>query len=129
MTEDEFDSLMRSRSYGTQDATNAEAQILHGMTLLSTLGVALWGKTDGDLQHQLRRPHPEIPPGFDVSDFRKLLRVCAQVVSADAVSATQAGLGHLVPWSRTIVVGSESFTVLEARCEIVRRAIDYLENH
>jgi hypothetical protein len=130
MTEDEFDALMRARRpYGTKDAVNAEAKIRHGITLMSTLGVALWGKTDDDLRHQLAKPYPEIPPGFDLSDFRDLLHVCAQEVSAVSALHKTAGLEHLLPWSRTIVVGSESFTVLEARCELVRRAIDYLENH
>ena len=129
MTEDEFDSLMRSqRSFGTNDAVNAEAQMLRGMTLLSTLGVALWGKTESEAQHQLLKSHPEIPLGFGLADFRELLRVCAQMVEATNVIHKSMGLSHLVPHSQTIVVGSESFTLLEARCEIVRRVIDYLEN-
>lgn len=130
MTEDEFDALLRSRRpYGTDDAVNAEAKILHGMTLLSTLGTALWGKTDDDLRRQLLKPHPEIPAGFDLSDFQELLHVCMQQASVVSAIHKTAGLEHLLPWSRTIVVGSESFTVLEAHCEVVRRAIEYLGNH
>lgn len=129
MTEDEFDAFVRSqRSYGTKDARNAEAKILHGMTLLSTLGTALWGTTDDDLRQQLLKPHPEIPAGFDLSEFEDLLHVCIQNASAVSAIHKTAGLEHLLPWSRTIVVGSESFTVLEARCEVVRRAIEYLRN-
>ena len=129
MTEDEFDSLMRSRRpYGTKDAMNAEAKMLHGMTLMSTLGTALWGKTDDDMRRQLLKPHPEIPVGFDLPDFQELLHVCNQVVSAVSAIHKAAGEAHLLTWSRSIVVGSESFTVLEARCELVRRAIEYLEN-
>ncbi|HKD80258.1 MAG TPA: hypothetical protein VKH81_11240 [Candidatus Angelobacter sp.] len=127
MTEDEFDALMRARSYGTKDATRAEDQIRHGMTLLTTLGTALWGTSEGDAQRQLLKSHPEIPAGFDLADFRELLRVTAQTVSAFADTHKGIGLSHLVPWSRTIVAGTQKFTLWEARCEIVRRAIDYLE--
>jgi hypothetical protein len=128
MTEEEFDSLMKSRSFGTEDARRAEAQILHGMTLLSTLGVALWGKTNNNLQQQLLKPHPEIPAGFDLPDFQELLLTCAQMSSAFSAVQKATGLAHLIPLSQTIHVGGESFTLWEARCEIVRRAIDYLEN-
>src|SRR5262249_3267493 len=128
MTEDDFDALMQSRSFGTQDAINAETQILHGMTLLSTLGVALWGKTEDDLRRQLLKPHPEIPPGFDLADFRELLHICAQMAAAIAGIQKVTGQAHVAPWSNSIHVGSESFTILEARCEVIRRAIDYTEN-
>jgi hypothetical protein len=128
MTEDEFDSLMRSRSFGTDDAKLAEAQMLRGMTLLSTLGVALWGKAESEAQRQLLKSHPEIPPGFALADFRELLRVCAQMLEANNAIHKSMGLSHLLPHSQTIVVGSERFTLWEARCEIVRRAVSYLEN-
>jgi hypothetical protein len=127
MTEDEFDALMRSRSFGTRDAINAEAKMLRGTTLLSTLGVALWGRTEGDLARQLLKPHPELPPGFALPDFLELLHVCEQIVSALSATREMSGLAHLTP--RTISVGTDSWTVEEARCELVRRSIDYLENH
>lgn len=128
MTEDEFDALIRSRSFRTNDAINTETQILHGMTLISTLGVALWGKTEDDLKRQLLKPHPEIPPGFDLADFRKLLHTCAQMAAAITGIQKVTGRAHMAPWSNSIQVGSEGFTVLEARCEVVRRVIDYLEH-
>lgn len=101
--------------------------MLRGMTLLSTLGVALWGSTESDLRRQLLKSHPELPPGFELPDFRELLYVCAQIVSALSATREMTGLAHLAP--RTISVGTDRWTVEEARCELVRRSINYLENH
>jgi hypothetical protein len=124
MTEDEFDSLMRARPFRTEDTRRAEAQMLRGTALLTTLGASLWGKTDDDLRRQLLRPYPAIPPGFGVRDLHDLLHVTAQMLSA--ISA-MVGLSHLFDTSTRIVVDAESYTLWEARCEIVRRAIEYLE--
>jgi hypothetical protein len=136
MTEEEFDSFMQRRSFGTEDARRAEAQMSRGMALLATLGVALWGKTEGDLHRQLLKPYPAIPSGFDLPDFRELLRVSAQIISAISVTRKRAGWSHLFAASQTIFVGTQGSTVLEARYEvwaaryeIVRRAIEYLERH
>jgi hypothetical protein len=130
MTEEEFDSFMQGRSFGTEDARRAEAQMSRGMTLLATLGVALWGKTEGDLHRQLLKPYPAIPSGFDLPDFRELLRISAQIISSISVAQKMPGWSHLPPaFSQTIFVDTKGFTVWEARCEIVRRAIEYLEKH
>src|SRR5262245_40838760 len=113
MTEDEFDSLMRARSFGTEDAMRLETQMLRSTELLATLGSSLWGKTDDDLRRQLLRPYPAIPPGFGVRDLQDLLHVTAQMLSA--ISA-MVGLSHLFDASPRIVVDAESYTLWEARC-------------
>jgi hypothetical protein len=124
MTEEEFDSLMRARSFGTEDARRLETQMLRGTALLATLGASLWGKTDDDLRRQLLRPYPAIPPGCGVRDLQDLLHVTAQMFTA--ISA-MVGLSHLFDTSPRIVVHAQSYTLWEARCEIVRRAIEHLE--
>lgn len=127
MTEDEFDALMRARSFGTKDAIRAEDRLHRGMTLLTTLGRALWGTDESDAQHQLLRSLPEIPAGFDLTDFQELQRIAVLMASESAGTLKALGLSHLAPWSRTIVAGTQKLTLWEARCEIVRRAIDYME--
>jgi hypothetical protein len=126
MTEEEFDALMQARPFGTADALQAEAQMRRRMALAATLGVALWGKTSGDLQQQLLKPYPELPSGYDLSDFRELLDISVEMVSAILATQKMAGLSPLVS-SPTFFVGTQSFTLWEARCEVVRRAIEYLE--
>ncbi len=127
MNDDELDALIGSRPFGTKDAMRAEAQMRRRMALARTLGVALWGKTSDDLQRQLLKQRPELPSGFDLADFRELLDYSTQAMSATVAAHKWSGLSHLVSSSRTIFVGAESFTFWEARCEIVRRAIEYLE--
>jgi hypothetical protein len=127
MDEEEFDSLMPARTFGTEQAMWADADLRRSMTLSATLGVALWGRTSDDLQRQLLAPYPEIPSGFDLSDFRKLLRVTAQIIFGLEVAQKMARLSHLGLSAPTIFVGTQRFTEWEARCEIVRRAIQYLE--
>jgi len=120
MTEEEFDSSMKLRPFGAEEARQAEAQQRRCMTL----GFALWGKTPADLQRQLLAPHPEIPSGFDMDDFRKLLQI-AQTLSAASGSPRFAWLPRSILFS-PIFVGAQRFTTWEARYEIVRRAIEYL---
>ena len=127
MTEEEFDSLMRAaRSFGSEDARQLEGRMLGSMALLKTLGAALWGKTDDDLRRQLLRPYPAIPPGYGVRDLHDLLLASGQIVSAMAAAYKIVGLPHAFDTS-TIVVHAQSYTAWEARCEIVRRAIEHLE--
>jgi hypothetical protein len=66
MDEERLDSLMRWPPFGTNDAMRIEAQACRS----TALGIALWGKTPDDLRRQLLAPHPEIPSGFDLADFR-----------------------------------------------------------
>jgi hypothetical protein len=115
MDEEEFDALIKLRPFGTEDAKRADLQYRRSMSLCMRL--ALWTKTADDLQRQLMALSPEIPSGFDLADFQDLLRITEPF--ADATS-------HLE--SNAVVVGTLRFTEWEARCEIIRRAIAYLEN-
>jgi len=127
MDEEEFDALMNLRPFGTEDAMHWYAQIRGDIELGMTLGSALWGRTSEDLQRQLLAPHPEIPSGFDLTDFRNLLQWTAQMSSAVFAVQRMRGLSPAVLPPAAVFVGTHGFTMWEARCEIVRRAIDYLE--
>jgi hypothetical protein len=124
MEEEQFDSLMPSRPFGREDAIRADVQLRRRMTL----AIALWGRTLDDLQRQLIAPIPEIPPGFDLADFRELQR-STQEISAGLRDPRFASLGHLAFSSQAVFIGTQRFTVWEARCEILQRAIAYFENH
>jgi hypothetical protein len=91
------------------------------------LGVALWGKTSEDVQRQLLASHPEIPAGFDLADFRKLLQWTTKTASAVLALHRMRGVPPSISPSPTVFVGPQGLTLWEARCEIVRRAIEYLE--
>jgi hypothetical protein len=122
MDEEEFDAITGARPFTREDVGRLEAQWHRS----ATLGIALWGRTSADLQRQLEAPHPEIPSGFAPADFRDLLRTTANLarLSRDARYAAIVAMGHS---SATITVGTELFTAWEARCEVIRRAIEYLE--
>lgn len=122
MDEEEFDSFMQWQAFGSEDAMRMDAQFRR----TATLAQALWGRTSDDLQRQLLAPHPEIPPNFDLADFRRLQQ-SAHKISA-ALGAPQFTSMSPVPPSPTVIVGALQLTAWEARSEIVRRAIEYLEN-
>jgi hypothetical protein len=124
MDEQEFDSLMPSRPFRREDALRADLQLRRGITL----ALALWGRTPDDLRRQLLAPVPEIPSGFDLADLQELQRN-AQNISAGMSDPRNAWLSRLAFSSHTIFVGAQRFTAWEARCEIVRRAVEYLEKH
>ncbi len=125
MDEQEFDAQMQLRPFGTADFLRAEAQARRG----TALGMALWGKNSDDLQRQLLAPHPEIPAGFDVAGFRELQKSLWKL--AAGLNDSRLRLSSMASvrayCSSIIVVGTQRLTALEARCEIVRRAIEYLE--
>lgn len=128
MNEEEFDALVKSRPFGTADVAHWEAEQRADTSLVMTLGVALWGKTSEDANLQLLASHPEIPIGYDLPAFRRLLQWTAQMASA---VLTLQRMGYVPPStlsSPTVFVGSQRLNLWEARREIVRRAIDYLEN-
>jgi hypothetical protein len=127
MNDEEFDALIKPRPFGTEDATRWDAQIRGDFGLCMTLGAALWGRTSEDLRRQLLASHPEIPPGVGLGDLRKLLQVSAQAASAVLLTQRLRGLAPGVGASPAVTVGTQSFNLWEARHEIVRRAIDYLE--
>src|SRR5215470_17500165 len=116
MDEEEFDSWLQSRPFTREDVTTEEARWRRS----TTLALALWGRTPGDLQRQLLAPYPEIPTGFDLEDFHDLQRR-AQLLSA-SISDPRNALSRLAFSSQTIFVGTQRYTGTEARCEIVRRA-------
>jgi len=126
VNEEEFDALMKSQPFGTRDVAHWEAEQRANTGLVMTLGVALWGKTSEDVQRQLLASHPEIPAGFALADFRKLLQWTAKLASAVLALHRMRGVPPSIP-SPTVFVGSQGLTLWEARCEIVRRAIEYLE--
>lgn len=123
MYEEEFDASLHLRRFGRDDVAQADARARR----CTALGIALWGRNSGNLQRQLQAPHPEIPAGFDLSDFWDLLRSTRRI--SDSLSdPRRASLFRLGRSSATIFVGTRQFTEWEARCEIVRRAIEYLES-
>jgi hypothetical protein len=115
MDEEEFDELIQSRPFGTEEAKRADLLFRRS----ASLGIILCGKTADDLRRQLLAPFPEIPSGFDLADFRELSR------TTEHLSAAMSRLGLA---SKTIAIGTQRYTEWEARCEIIRRAIQYLEN-
>jgi len=115
MDEEEFDALIHLRPFGTEDAKRADIWYRRS----TSLATILWGKTANDLRRQLLTHPPEIPSGFDLADYREVQRTTEQISAA----MSRTGLEF-----RTIVVGAQRYTEWEARCEIIRRAIEYLEN-
>jgi hypothetical protein len=100
MNEEEFDSLRQWQPFRTEDAMRAEAQ-WGGCT---ALGVALWGRTSDDLSRQLLTRYPEIPPNFDLADFRRLQQF-AEKISAALGDPRFAWMSNSV-----IFVGDQRFT-------------------
>jgi len=115
MDEEELDSLIQRRPFGTEDGKRADLQFRRTLSL----GNILFGKTSDDLRRQLLAPFPQIPSGFELADFRELLR------STERLSAAMSRFSLAF---KTIVVGTQRYTEWEAQCEIIRRAIEYLEN-
>jgi hypothetical protein len=112
MHEQELDSLFH-RPFRVDDAVREDALLRR----CASLAVALWGKTSEDLQRQLLARHPEIPPGFDLRDFKELEKR-VQVISALLTN----------PRSPLLSEVKQSSTLWEERREVVRRAIAFLEN-
>ncbi len=83
------------------------------------LSARLWGDI-GRTTRQLLADSPEIPNGLDLSELRTLERML--VYFGGTWPATPG-----IPKGSVIVIGGHSFTIHEARCEIVRRAIEFLE--
>jgi hypothetical protein len=115
MDEEEFDALIQRRPFGTEDAKRADFQFRRSLSL----GIILFGKTAEDLRRQLLSTSPVIPSGFELADFRELLRTTEQL---------SAAMSRFSLASKTIVVGTQRYTEWEAQCEIIRRAIEYLED-
>jgi len=115
--------LIQSRPFGTEDARRVDFRLRRRASLATTL----WGKTPDDLQRQLLARSPAIPSGFDLADFRDLLRTTEQLLAA-MKSPRNDLMFRMAAASQTIVIGTQRYTEWEARSEIIRRAIRYLEN-
>jgi hypothetical protein len=115
MDEQEFDSWFPGRPFVREDAMQADARTCR----CTALAAALWGTADY-LERQLLSPHPEIPSGFDLADFREL----QQRVHVVLFLANRDLIRRRFP----IYNGAQHPTLWEARREVVRRAIEYLEN-
>ena len=123
MSEEEFDSLASWQPYGTAQAMQMEAQ----WARYAGLAAALWGGTATDLERQLSGRYPEIPSGFALADYRALHRMAGTFAAAkDGWLYTWASRLATSYW--VVEVGARRYTAWEARCEIARRAIEYLEN-
>ena len=122
MNEEEFDSLRSWRPFRNEDLARTEAEAGR----CTMLGLALWGRTSADLQRQLSFPYPEIPSGCELADLRKLQRIALGMATA-GTTPQKAWLSPLSLPSQIIFLGTHRLTVWEARGEIVRRAIEYLE--
>jgi hypothetical protein len=121
MDELQFDSLFQ-QPFGRQDVIQTDARLRRCIVL----GITLWGRTSDDPRRQLLTSYPEIPSGFDLEDLRELQR-SAQIISQNSGDPRNVWLSRLAISSATIFVGTQRFRAWEARCNIVRRAIEYLE--
>ncbi|HTR46261.1 MAG TPA: hypothetical protein VMM16_02585 [Verrucomicrobiae bacterium] len=124
MDEEEFDSRLQWDAFTTKDAARTDARLRR----CATLGFALWGATPDGLTRQLLAPVPQIPPGFDLADFRELQRFLQSLSLMLASPGYAKFIRPFLP-SRTISAGTQHFNMLEAQCEIVRRAIEHLQSH
>jgi hypothetical protein len=126
MDEEDLGYFSRFQPFETEAAVQRQTQ----MARCAALGRALWGKTADDLRRQLQQKFPDVPSGFTVADFRELLDVSQRVESLAMLERRNAWLTWLTTLSGstgTISVGTQRFTAWQARSEIVRRAIDCLE--
>jgi hypothetical protein len=124
MDEHEFDALFSSRPFGTHDAMREDAR----WRRCAALATLLFGRTHDNLRRQLLASHPEIPAGYDLSDFHDLQRHL-EMVSVALSNPRNSWLSPLGAAAfGVIAVGTKSLSVWDARVEIVRRAVDYLEN-
>jgi hypothetical protein len=128
MDEREFDALF-PRPFGKADFERADAK----WGRCAALASALFGVTPEDLRRQLVAAHPQIPRGFDLPDFRNLEQHVQTISGLVLSGSSNPRMAWLSPWltqfaGATIAIGGQRYTVWEARCEIVRRAIEYLES-
>ena len=123
MDEEDLGYFSQFRPFETKTAVQRQIQLAR----CAALGKGLWGRTADDLRRQLQQVYPEVPSGFSMADFRELLDVSERVGSLDILERRNAWLTSLSGFAGTISVGRQRFTAWQARSEIVRRAIDYLE--
>ena len=114
MNEHEFFALHPMRPWKRSDFENALPSAPSFW-----LCAKLWGDV-GKITRQLLLNSPEIPTGLGLPELRMWERMLVHFGSN--WPATPGIPNHLV-----IIVGGLSYTVWEARYEIVRRAIEFLE--
>jgi hypothetical protein len=124
VTEDELGLQMQFSSFQFSDATQMDNQL----RCCCSLGAVLWGRLPKNLERQLAAHHPEIPSGFSLSDFWEFLQLGIRIGSIDWNNPGYAALRSSLGSTSMISVSAQTYTKWEARCEIVRRAIEYLEN-
>jgi hypothetical protein len=120
MEENDFDSMRLWRRFGKEDVRSAER--------MPALALALWGRAPEDLRQQLLASAPRVPPGCSLAELRQLARQAKHFLAyyQARVHKFPTTLSQLHP-NEIIVIGSQRLNTLEARCEVVRRAIDHLE--
>ena len=124
MDEQEFDALFSSGPFGTRDALREDARLGR----CATLGALLFGRTPDDLRRQLLASHPEIPAGYDLADFLGLQKRLEMITCA-LRDSRNTWLSPLASAAFDVIeLGTQRLSVWEARLEILRRAINYLEN-
>jgi hypothetical protein len=111
------------RPYGTAEAAQLDARNRRR----TALALALWGRTAVDLQRQLLPRYPQLPSGFDLAEYRDLY-IYAHQLTQIMSTARPGWLQSLGRSTGVVFAGGERFTEWEARCEIVRRAIEFLES-
>nr|HEV7954049.1 hypothetical protein [Candidatus Acidoferrales bacterium] len=120
MDEQEFDALQGLRPFRTSDMKQFER--------VAALAGMLWGAGPDHIKRQLLAPHPEIPAGFELSDFHMLKRQSEMILATLDRKPLGLQWGSLrFTMDTKIQVGPQTFTFPEACYEIVRRAIEFLE--
>jgi hypothetical protein len=123
MDEEELDASLRLRPFGTAEVKRMEARLRRR----AALAIALWGRTTVDLQRQLLPRYPQLPSGFELPDYRDLYIYARQLVHV-MITSRPAWLQSFGRSTHVVFAGGERFSEWEARCEIVRRAIEFLES-
>jgi len=119
MNEDDLERLLL-RPLDDLELTKIDARARRS----ATLAEALWGKTPRDLERQLLAVHPELPPRFQLADYRALERSTQRTL----LLLKKPKVARLFSvWSSSAKIGNTQYTEMEARLEIVRRAIRHLE--
>jgi hypothetical protein len=117
MDEHDFEALRAWKPFSSDDMKNAER--------LPALALALWGRTPEDLRQLLLAATPKVPRGCSLAHLKLLEQQAKQFLTATRKSPSTFGrYAHEV-----IAIGSQTFSVPEGRCEVVRRAIEHLEGH
>jgi hypothetical protein len=125
MDQDDLGWIGKLQPFGTADAAKCEVQLGR----CASLGQALWGTTAEHLRRQLAKSSPDLPSGFDLEDFRQLQIHASRFASLNLDLPRHAWARPILLQARRIDVGMQQFNEWEARVEIVRRAIDFLQKH